>query len=53
MPYPVDDARWKFDHSYEDEIGLRVAVFPEPGASVPPAVFTMSLRAVGEGAKRR
>ncbi|MHB1244625.1 MAG: hypothetical protein ACYC1P_14690, partial [Gaiellaceae bacterium] len=40
VPYPVDDARWKFDHSCEDEIGLRVAVFPEPGASVPPAVVT-------------
>ena len=53
VPYPVDDARWKFDYSYEDEIGLQVAVFPERGASVPPAVFTMSLRAVGDGAARR
>lgn len=53
VPYPVADARWRFDYSYEDEIGLQVAVFPEPGASVPPAVFTMSLRAVGDGAARR
>ena len=53
VPYPVDDARWKFDYSYQDEIGLQVAVFPEPGASVPPAVFNMSLRAVGKGATQR
>lgn len=53
VPYPVDDARWKLDYSYEDEIGLQVAVFPEPGAAVLPAVFNMSLRAVGEGAARR
>jgi hypothetical protein len=53
VPYPVEDARWKFDYSYRDEIGLQVAVFPAPGASVRPAVFDMSLRAVGTGAKRR
>ena len=29
VPYPVDDARWKFDYSYADEIGLQVAVFPD------------------------
>ena len=53
MPYPVDDARWKFDYSYADEIGLQVAVFPRPGAAVRPAVFNLSLRSVGTGAKRR
>ncbi|HUQ23767.1 MAG TPA: hypothetical protein VM049_12225 [Gaiellaceae bacterium] len=53
IPYPVDDARWKFDYSYSDEIGLQVAVFPSPGAEVRPMVFNMSLRAVGEGAERR
>ena len=52
VPYPVDDARWKFDYSYADEIGLQVAVFPEAGESVRPMVFNMSLRAVGAGAKR-
>ena len=49
VPYPVDDARWKFDYSYADEIGLQVAVFPEAGESVRPMVFNMSLRAVGAG----
>jgi hypothetical protein len=53
VPYPVDDARWKFDYSYTDEIGLQVAVFPEAGATVRPMVFNMSLRAVGAGTKRR
>ena len=52
VPYPVDDARWKFDYSYADEIGLQVAVFPEAGETVRPMVFNMSLRAVGAGAKR-
>ena len=51
VPYPVDDARWKFDYSYADEIGLQVAVFPEAGESVRPMVFNMSLRAVGAGAE--
>ena len=53
VPYPVDDARWKFDYSYANEIGLQVAVFPTPGATVRPAVFNLSLRSVGRGAKRR
>ena len=53
VPYPVDDARWKFDYSYANEIGLQVAVFPEAGAGVRPMVFNMSLRAVGAGGKRR
>ncbi len=53
VPYPVDDARWKFDYSYVDEIGLQVAVFPEAGAAVRPMVFNMSLRAVGDGPERQ
>ena len=53
VPYPVDDARWKFDYAYTDEIGLRVAVFPQTGAEARPMVFDMSLRAVGAGAARR
>jgi hypothetical protein len=53
VPYPVDDARWKFDYSYANEIGLQVAVFPQRGATVRPAVFNLSLRSVGAGTKRR
>lgn len=53
VPYPVDAARWKFDYSYADEIGLQVAVFPQADAAMRPMVFNMSLRAIGEGVKRR
>ncbi len=28
VPYPVDSARWKFDYSFADEVGLQVLVFP-------------------------
>jgi len=53
VPYPVDAARWQFDYSYADEIGLQVAVFPAAGETVRPMIFNMSLRAVGAGAQRR
>ena len=53
VPYPVDAARWKFDYSYSNEIGLQVAVFPKAGEAVRPMVFNMSLRATGTGTKRR
>ena len=53
VPYPVDAARWQFDYSYTDEIGLQVAVFPAAGETLRPMVFNLSLRAFGTGAKRR
>ena len=53
VPYPVHDARWRFDYSHADEIGLQVAVFPAAGAAVRPMVFDMSLRADRVGAERR
>lgn len=55
VPYPVDDARWKFEYSYADEIGLQVLVFPTAAAAAAlrPMIFNMSLKAVGSGAKRR
>jgi hypothetical protein len=52
VPYPVDDARWKFDYSYSDEIGLQVLVFPDATSELRPMVFNMSLRAVGSGKAR-
>ena len=52
VPYPVEAARWKFDYSYADEIGLQVAVFPAAGEELRPMVFNLSLRAFGSGAKR-
>ncbi len=52
VPYPVDDARWKFDYSYSDEIGLQVLVFPTATSDLRPMVFNMSLKAVGSGESR-
>jgi hypothetical protein len=53
QPYPVDAARWGVDYSFEDEIGLKVALFPKRGANVPAAVFDMHLLAFGSGKNRR
>lgn len=54
VPYPVDDARWKFEYSTADEVGLQVLVFPTAAeaAALRPMIFNMSLKAVGHGAKR-
>jgi hypothetical protein len=53
QPYPVDTARWGVDYSFEDEVGLKVALFPKPNANVPAAVFDMQLLAYGSGKNRR
>ncbi|MBA2296616.1 MAG: hypothetical protein H0W14_01090 [Actinobacteria bacterium] len=53
IPYPVDAARWKFDYSFPDEVGLQVLVFPETKSDFEPMVFNMSLRAVSAGSARR
>lgn len=53
QPYPVDAARWRVDYSWEDTVGLKVALFPKHGAKVPAAVFDMELTAYGKGKNRR
>jgi hypothetical protein len=52
VPYPVEEARWQVDYAYADEVGLQVAVFPEPGSTLRPLVFDMSLRRRGGDARR-
>ena len=52
-PYPVDVARWDVDYSWENVVGLKVALFPKRGEEVPAAVFDMELRAFGKGDERR
>lgn len=52
VPYPVDFARWQIEYSFEDELGLQVYVFPDPGRELRPMTFLMSLRPV-DAAKRR
>jgi hypothetical protein len=44
VPYPVDVAKWKFDYTYADEIGLEVLVLPQPGSKLRPMVFSLLLR---------
>ena len=53
VPYPVDSARWKFDYSFADEVGLQVLVFPETTSDFRPMVFNMTLLAVSDGSERR
>lgn len=53
VPYPVDGAKWKLDYSFRDELSFRVALFPRAGAKVRATIFTLDLRAVGEGDSRR
>jgi hypothetical protein len=42
-PYPVDEARWKFDYATEVEVGLSVLLFPRAGEKLRPTVFNMAL----------
>jgi hypothetical protein len=44
VPYPVDHARWSLDYSYHDAVGLQVAVFPKPKASLGAMVFYIELK---------
>lgn len=44
VPYPVDVARWKFDYTYANEIGLQVLLLPRSGSKLRPMVFSLLLR---------
>jgi hypothetical protein len=48
VPYPVDEARWKLEYSYEDSVGLQVMLFPTAGSGLKPEVFAMELAPVGK-----
>lgn len=50
--YPVDAARWRFDYTYADEVGLEVYAWPEPDAGLRPMLFMVSMVAVGKGERR-
>jgi hypothetical protein len=54
-PYPVhslEQARFKVDESYPNQVLLEVALIPKKGAKIRPQVFDIGLRAVGKGARR-
>jgi hypothetical protein len=54
VPYPVDSARYRFDYSYRDVVGLQAYVFPAADdKSVRPMVFYMDLVPQGKGKNRR
>jgi hypothetical protein len=53
VPYPVAQARWKFDYSYEDALGLQVLVYPRAGeGETRPNLFLMELKQAGDPAHR-
>jgi hypothetical protein len=51
--FPVDRAKWDLDHSFKNEVGLLVALFPPRGSNYQAAVFKIDLRAFGRGKHRR
>lgn len=53
IPYPVGQARWKLDYSYEDGLGLQVLLYPQAGSGVRPNLFLMELKPVGDVKHRR
>jgi hypothetical protein len=52
VPFPVEDARWRFDYMYADEVGLEVYAWPEQDAGLRPMIFMVSMVAVGKGERR-
>ena len=53
QPFPVRAAKWQLDYSFENELGLKVALYPIRGSGVRATVFNLDLRAVGKGPNRR
>jgi hypothetical protein len=54
VPYPVDFAKYRFDYSYRDVVGLQAYVFPPAGeTTVRPMVFYIDLVPQGTGKNRR
>src|SRR5919108_142338 len=51
--FPVSKAKWDLEHSFRNEVGLLVALFPPKGSDYRATVFKIDLRAFGKGAHRR
>ncbi|HET7857062.1 MAG TPA: hypothetical protein VFL41_11455 [Gaiellaceae bacterium] len=51
--FPVSKAKWDLEHSFRNEVGLFVALFPPKGSDYRATVFKIDLRAFGKGANRR
>jgi hypothetical protein len=52
IPYPVAQARWKLDYTFEDALGLQVLVYPRSGSGLRPNLFLMELKPVGDARHR-
>ncbi len=48
VPFPVREARWKVEYSYDDALGLQVLLLPTAKSKLRPAVFAMELTPSGE-----
>jgi hypothetical protein len=53
VPFPVEEARWKIEYSYEDALGLQVLIFPPARTRLRPQVFAMELMPTGRGKAHR
>ncbi len=51
--FPVSRAKWDLEHSFRNEVGLLVALFPPKGSDYRATVFKIDLRAFGKGTHRR
>ena len=49
VPFPVQEARWKIEYSYDDALGLQVLLLPTPKSRLRPTVFAMELTPIGRG----
>ncbi|MDP9490915.1 MAG: hypothetical protein M3P42_01735 [Actinomycetota bacterium] len=49
VPFPVQEARWKIEYSYDDALGLQVLLLPTPKSRLRPTVFAMELTPTGRG----
>jgi hypothetical protein len=47
VPFPVQEARWKIEYSYDDALGLQVLLLPTPKSRLRPTVFAMELTPTG------
>lgn len=53
VPFPVQEARWKIEYSYDDALGLQVLLLPTPKSRLRPTVFAMELTPTGRGKDQR
>jgi hypothetical protein len=53
VPFPVEEARWKVEYSYNDALGLQVLLLPTVKSKLRPEVFAMELTPTGRGKAHR